>query len=433
MMAFVFVGVGLCPSSPEGGTSSTPALFSSQSESQSQFQPQPQPQTVAPSVVVEVRSVVGPELTEGEATAWTNARKLAVDSRGRVHLAFQYEYHGPSSIHYATSSDGRAWSIEEWPGRFPTVAVDPQDRVYIAYVERTPKADVLWLRRRPSGESDWETLSVVEAPPRSVFYPALAAGPGALHLAWESHADLNEGGQALYYARLAWEAPFVTDALYRETVVREAAYFATLAVDGGGGGRGRVYLAWEAARGAATHRIDAAVRAGAASGWRLYADLAPDVWDAREPSLNRSSEGVQLAFVARGPGLRSALYVARFLDLDLEDGSRWALETLARRDSMGKGNTSYDQPILAFPSGAGELLVWGNTVPAACGVGPLYWSYREGSGKWASPQPLIGDFASYPQLVERPSGVWHLAWTDRDTQTEKLRAFVVRYLRFRLN
>jgi len=375
--------------------------------------------TPDPQLVAEVVSVVGVEKTEGEATAWNNADKLAVDSRGHINVVYQYEYNadGPDLIRYARSEDGHEWQIEEWPGRYSTVTADSQDRVYAAYVERTPKGDQLWLRRRdPQGE--WNTRRLFQAAPHSIFYPALAAGPEALHLAWEAH---TAEGHSIHYATFSLRDDFATAAFEIEQVATnpQGIYFATLALDS----RGRVHLAWEAARDPVNHQIDAAVRIGSA--WKLHPNISNGVGNARYPALGLGPDGrLQVVFVVHEEGLRSSLHTAAY---DPERAQWGPPKLLVRRQPQGD-TPIYAQRILAFPVIKGEYAIWGNSVPAACGAGPLFWARAGGS--WSDPYLLLGEFASYPHVIERPQGVLHLVWTDRDTQ--QLRAFVVRYARLRL-
>lgn len=368
---------------------------------------------------VEIQSIVGPELTEGQATSWTNAHKLAVDGQGQIQIVYQYEapFDGPDTIVYAFSSDGKIWTREAWPGRYPTIALGPDDRVYLAYVERTQGADRLWLRwKAPPG--DWQNRQLFEASARSLFYPALAAGRDALHLVWESHQPQKHG---IYYLGLPWEGALATDAPSPETVVlgSPGVFFPTVAEER----QGQLHLAWEAARDAVNHRLDAAVRTSAGQ-WMITHDLMPAIADARSASLSVSSTGAALlTFIAHGSGLKSALYALSYLN------GRWQRPQVLERQEKIEG-TSYDQPIVAFPAQAGGLLLWGHTVPAACGTGPLYWAYQNADGQWSHSQSLSGDFASFPQIVEGPRGTWHILWTDRDTKA--LRAFEVRYLRLSL-
>jgi len=368
--------------------------------------------------IIEVESTVGPERTEGEATAWNNARKLAVDGRGWVHVVYQYDF-GPGEsdrIRYALSSDGRSWDPEgEWVGRYPTIGVDAQDRVYIVHVERTAEGDRLWLRlRAPDG--GWTARRLIEAEPRSLFYPTLAVGPQALHVAWESH---TARGHSIYYLALPLEADPETAAPTIEEVVSagQGLYFASIAADE----RGRVYLAWEREVDPLRHRIDAAVRTE--RGWRLQAGISAGVENALYPSIDAAPDGrARVVFVSQGEGLSSAVYSSTYSD------GRWELSRLTVGEAEGE-RPVFSVPILAFPVGENDYVLWGHTVPAGCGTGPLYWT-RGAGGEWTAPEPLVGSFASFPHIVERPAGTLHLLWTDRET--DKLRAFSVRYMRLRL-
>lgn len=369
----------------------------------------------------EVISVVGGEQTEGEATAWNNAQKLAVDGQGGVHIVYQYDYgrDDPDVIRYSYSNDGREWKYEEWPGRYPTVAVDARDRVYLAYVERTSQGDRLWLRRRiPDGS--WVSRELARSEPRALFYPALAVGPQALHLVWEAHTS---AGHSIRYVAFPLDETFTRASYGVETLVanREGVYFPTLEVDG----RGHVVVAWEAARDPVSHRIDAATRT--ADGWKHHRDISESAKDARHPALGLGATGrVQVVYVVREGSSRSGLYVTA---LD-ETGLSWDPPGRLTRQGREGDTTLNGQRIIAFPAIEGGYVLWGHTVPAACGTGPLFWVRQDETGSWSAPRELMGDFAAYPHLIERPGGVVHLVWTDREVQA--LRSFEVRYARLHL-
>lgn len=373
-----------------------------------------------PELAVAFASTVGEDRTEGEATAWNNAQKLAVDGRGGLHVVYQFSYRkalrgGEDRIRYARSPDGRTWTVvDEWPGRYPTVGIDPQDRIYIAYVGRTADGDRLRLRRYDPAPDAWEDVIVAEAPSRSFAYPALATGPSALHLAWESH---TAEGHALRYVEipLGGNSPGALPGIDIETVAQNerGVYFTALTVDP----RGRVLIAWETALDARDHRIDGAVRRG--DDWEIFPDLSRGASDARSPALGPApGGGVRLVYLVREGDRRRSLYAASY------DG-RWEHPEMLIRGKPDSTGPSYGQLLPAFPVVWGEYALWGHSVPDACGAGPLSWA-----APGAEPRPLIGAFASYPHITEGPEGVWHLVWTDRDESA--LRAFVVRYARLSL-
>lgn len=402
-----------------------------------------------PSLLIEEKSVVGKDLTEGEATAWNNAAKIAVDPQGGIYIVYQYAYgkrDKPNRMRYAHSSDGLQWEIEEWTGRYPTIAVDEEGGVYIAYVERTREADRLWLRARdPEGN---ETRRLIdEGPRRTRAYPALVPSEGGLFLAWETHepgvhrirfAEISRGGE-----------------IAKETVVEDerGVFFPTLAVDSLSR---RIYLAWQAVEDARRYRIEVAVRDEGEAGWRFLGRVAGENGDGRSPTLAPlppdEGEGASLAFVSLGPDWKSTLYRATLRGERLERPEEIArgpipaqgvteltTKTPTKRAPMSYGWASraqaqsvadYTRELVAFPTMARGLVIWGHTVPDACGTGPLFWTWALGAAP--NSNELLGAFASYPHLVDDPNedGVFHLVWTDREV--EELRAFEVRYARLRL-
>ncbi len=379
----------------------------------------------APALAVEEEAVVGEDLTEGEATAWNNAPKLAVGPQGSLHVVYQYAYGKrgePDRVRYARSADGQEWEIvAEWTGRHPTLAVDGEGRVYLAYVERSAQGDRLWLQIRGASGGDPVRLLVDAGPPRTRAFPALLLADGALLLAWEVH-ERAAGGHRIAVAEipLGGGSGDGGGEIRREAVVEGewGVFFPTLALEP----RSRkAYLAWQVAVDARRYRVEVAVREG--DRWRRLGSVAGESGDGRSPTLAPHPRGgVSLAFVSLSfEGQReSALYRARIR------GEPLRAERLARR-SQGESLAGYADEVIAFPTLAGELLLWGHTVPNACGVGPLLWALGG-----AVRGELLGEFASYPHLVPDPneSGVFHLVWTDR--AVEELRAFEVRYARLRL-
>lgn len=385
----------------------------------------PAPVTAAPAARLEVQSVIGPELTEGYATAASNAPKLAVDSRGGVHVVYQYDdpFGKPATLIYAYSPAGRSWKREQWQGRYPALVLGPEDRLYLVYIKRTPQHDQLWLRSQviPAQNSHWRQRLLLQAMPNSLFSTTLAAGPQALLLVWKTHQGKS---YALDELRLPWgylSGPAQAPPLPTRIVSgSRGLYLPALLVDK----QGREQLVWEAERDAAHHLLQAALRVPGGNWQIISADLTSDITDARSASLSMAADGqVLLAFVAHGTGLRSALYTARYAH-----GS-WQPPHIIDQIKKITGQ-AYDQLIEAFPAQADGLLIWGHTVPAACGSGPFSWVYQDQQGRWSAAERLSGDFASFPQLIERPRGVWHLVWNDRNTKA--LRAFEVRYLRLQL-
>ncbi|GEM_PF-2396758 len=408
-----------------------------------------------PSLLVEGESVVGEDLTEGEATAWNNAAKLAVDPRGGLHVVYQYAYGkrgDPDRMRYARSGDGRRWEIEEWTGRYPAIAADGEGRVYIAYVERTSEADRLWLRVQDfEGEGRGTRWLVDEGPRRTRAYPALLSGEGRLLLAWEVH-EPGAGVHRIRFAEISREGEIA-----KETVVEgeRGVFFPTLATDRSG----RIYLAWQATEDARRYRIEVAVREEE-GGWRFLGRVAGKNGDGRSPTLTSltpdEGEGAALAFVSLGPDRESALYRVTLregrleppeeiaqgplpteAEAEAESGGGRTAENATGRVPVGYGWASrapapsvadYARELVAFPTEAEGLVIWGHTVPNACGIGPLWWAWK---GRVQG--ELFGAFASYPNLQPDPQeeGVYHLVWSDR--VADELRAFEVRYARLRID
>jgi hypothetical protein len=391
------------------------------------------PSSEQASLQIDFIAVIGPDGTEGEATSWPSAPKLALSPQSGLHVVYQRNWAAGTREArwiYAYSQDGgRNWQLEERAGRQPTVAVDARGTVYIAFVERTAAEDHLWLwARSPIQRGGWIERIVVRGPERSLGRPALAAGPEGLSLVWERYQEVP----SIEYAQPpllgadaeAWQkAPLAVETLAQS---EQGVYFPAVVVNADD--PESVLVVWEAAASPIAHRLDGAVRSAPESDWTFLTDISAGAGDARHATLGLGPDRrAHLAFVIRERGFRSALYTAVF-SLDV---GRWSAPTrVLLQEPQGLDPTQ--QLLLAFPAIWSSVLVWGHTVPAACGTGPLYWQLVLDSVQaQAQMQGLLGEFASYPHLREGPRGIYHLLWTDRDVG--ELRAFVVKYARLHLH
>ena len=367
--------------------------------------------------LVLVGSPVGQPASEGlltsigEATGWNNARKIVVDSSGTIHLVYQRE---EDLIAYARSRDGQLWEVG-WTreGRWPAIAFDPETgRVHIAFIERSPDGDRLWVLSRPQDEEgNWEEKLIIRGEPRSLFYPALEAYEGELYLAWEEHHELRSAIAYVELPSAGGDSPARAQPQLQVELIQEGTrglYFPSLAAGPDG-----VHLVWEQEEALdGRHRLVHAWLAG--TSWRL--EPVPDIsLDARYPMLDYdpSSAIYELVFVGYAPGGNRIFYRCRALT-----GEGWS-----EPEELSRG---LERGYWSFPVVEDGLVVWGRTVAAGCGTGPLYWSYRDLAGRWSEPRPLEGEFAAFPQLY-RQGNVWHLIWTDRDPESPLRR--VVRYRR----
>ena len=238
-------------------------------------------------------------------------------------------------------------------------------------------------------------MLVDEGPRRTRAYPALLYVQGSLLLAWETH---EAGVHRIRFARL----PAHPDGKGNgdgigppETVVEgeRGVFFPTLAVEPRSG---RLYLAWQAVSDARRYRVEVAARPLEGGRWTKLRSALKGIEDGRFPMLGSAwpGEGVPLVFVSRS-GRASELYRISLKNARLEGPVKLS-SALPHEEKLA----AYTQALIAFPTVAGGLVVWGHTVPDACGTGPLFWAW--GNRPSSPPRELIGEFASYPHVIADP-------------------------------
>jgi len=338
----------------------------------------------------------------GDATGWNNAQKIVVDNSGTIHIVYQVSLtpaQDRDRFAYARSSvDGQEWETAEFEGRWPAIGTDG-DVIYITFVRRGSEGDELRLYRIPRGLA-LERQLILRSMPHSLFFPAVAAESGHVHLAWEAHRD---GRSYIEYAKIGPAGePLI------ETVAEGSfgLYFPSLAVGPDG-----PHLVWEAGVDPVHHQIMHGRRG--AEGWVVEPVSAVGI-NALYPALDYDPrrDSYELVFVGYSTGGNEIYYRA------LSRGSWGESELLTQGLEPG---------YWTFPAVEDGTVVWGRTVSAGCSIGPLYYSFLT-AGSWSAPQALEGEFAAFPHLFHQGS-VLHLIWTDRDPESPILR--VIRYRQLR--
>jgi len=355
----------------------------------------------------------------GEATGWNNGRKIVVDHDGDIHIVYQYSL-APGQpqdlVIYARSEDGQAWTIERLAGRFPAITTDG-NRIYIALVQRSASSDVLWLYRKDS--SGWHSQVIWQAAPRSIFYPAIAVeggSPPIIHLVWELHSSSLSWIKYAQVSGFGEEQPQVQVEVEDIRKDKRGLYFPSLALDGAG----RAHVLWEEEVTSTKHRISHGVRLDTGE-WHIRENISGEA-DARYPSIDFYHERIHAIFVLYESD-RSLIYH----DYYTQEG--WGQD----HGGLLLVSQGLEDGLWTFPVIENGHALFSKTVAAGCGVGPFYWNRLSNSdsasasaSSWATPQPVAGEFASFPQLIEGLPGVLHIIWTDRHPEDPIKR--LVRYM-----
>lgn len=173
---------------------------------------------------------------------------LTADSEGNVHAVWQDDTPGNTDIYYATrAASSGAWSppavvaatpMNSWG---PTVAVDPDRGVHVAWHDFTPGVTEIYYAYKPSAAAAWSSPVNASRTTGASYYPALAVdSTGVVHLVWMDAITVGAGGsfKVLYAQKPSggdW-TPY-TD-LSRDT---DSAEMPTLAI----GAADAVHVAWD--------------------------------------------------------------------------------------------------------------------------------------------------------------------------------------------
>ena len=208
---------------------------------------------------------------------------LAIDSRGRLHLAWT-EVTTPNRQVFYARFDG-AWTtplqLSHNPGYagFPSIAVDGTDRVHVAWYA-TPDGTTYQIYYRRLDPSGWTAERALTSANRDATNPALALGPdGHVHIVWARVASRAETEVA--YLRLDGDAVAEERTLSSPLV---AAFNPSLVVAPDGG----IHVAWSA-----SGRIQYEEWDGA---WRPVEDIASGTPAALTPSLTLDPLGRPTVF-----------------------------------------------------------------------------------------------------------------------------------------
>ena len=133
---------------------------------------------------------------------WTNSYSelpsLAVDSSGRVHVAWQDSIPGNGEIYYKTSPDsGISWNASQritWnPGDSGSLSlsIDSTDNIYMGWDDMSPGNHEIFFKKSTDNGSTWTGADRVTWNQANSYNPSLVSGTGSdLYLVWmEDSAD----------------------------------------------------------------------------------------------------------------------------------------------------------------------------------------------------------------------------------------------------
>jgi len=171
---------------------------------------------------------------------------MAFDSTDRVHVAWQDDSSGNLDIYYKNSADfGQTWSPlkrltwTEYTSAQPTIAVDSNNSIHLAYYEQTTYSTEIFYRRSTDGGSSWSP------PSRLTYTPGTSAQPdmvidssNVIHLIYLDDSNPLDVTEIFYTSSsnggVTWSAPL------RLTYTLDYSLLPALAVDAGD----NLHLVW---------------------------------------------------------------------------------------------------------------------------------------------------------------------------------------------
>ena len=331
-------------------------------------------------------------------TCFPGARAMALEDDGTVHVVWADTKDGNSEIYYCKRTGG-AWQSEtrltndpSFSG-YPCIAQGPDGRLHVAWADQRDGNEEIYYK-------SWDNLGGWSADERVTSYnerdisPALAAGPGAVYLAWER----NAGGGLHYYfvcfsarTALGWSAPTDVDA----SPERDS-YRPSIAL----GAEGLVHLVYERQTANAPNEKERIVyRNWNGSIWSSRVSLSTDLSYSRTPVIASGADSTLHVVWQDGENTGGDIFYAR------HNGTSWQPVT-----ELVAGGTEASTPSVCA-DGAGRVhVVW---VDQRHGESEIYYVGNDGVG-WGAASRLTHAAAAslLPTVATNVSGELCVVWTD---------------------
>ena len=315
-----------------------------------------------------------PPPTTGNASDRT---AVAIDSRGRLHLAWTELTPGDRQVFYARYEDG-AWTPAEqlssssgYAG-FPAIAVDASDRAHIVWYGFDGAFYQIYYRRLdPTG---WTPERALTNEAVDATNPSIALGPeGHVHVVWfrlNRNATWNEVAYLRLEGDTVLELRPISDVAVDSTDP-------TIAVGPGG----RVHVAWSARPGG-VDRIEYAERGAA---WSAPEAVSPASGGAIHPSLALDgSARLRVVWESAGGGIyavvRDGAWSGPVL-LSTPSGNRYpSLRWSQNHNPLCGANAVVDAVWTHEEAGVLSLAYGGTAAPADCPASsPSPWPWVLGA------------------------------------------------------
>ena len=342
-----------------------------------------------------MNSATGPAYSKGQGTTWPAWEwagphnnpgyvnpALTLDSQGTVHMAWAGGGGAPYDIYYSYKPVGGVWASPENisnEGNFtvkPSIAIDKQDRLWVAWqASHSDTDEEIYVRSKPAG-GGWEPVMRVTARASGDQDPSLVIdASGVPHMVWRSN---QPGNWEIIYTRYvggAW-LPFEN-----VSASGTGSHFPRLAADN----LGNVYVAWEEETGSDVFRT--AVRRWSNGSWGPRTFSSEAGVKALYPSISTDDVGTVYTVWT---DYRSGTDI--FFNYSTDFGATWHGD-----ENVSDNGTSSFFPDVAAQGGGYAHIFWQDMAP---GQLDIFYSKASVGGvptpQPTSPTPTVSPTAGVP-------------------------------------
>ena len=290
-------------------------------------------------------------LTYTAGNSWYPA--VAVDSSGRIHVAWRDYTPGNSEIYYKKSGDGgTTWSPDKrlsWtPGDSyaPAIVADPGGNLHVVWDDTTPWKRGIYYRKSTNAGATWSANKRLTWTAIHSYWPAIAADSfGQIHLIWQ---DDSFGNYDLFY-RKSTDGGMTFGARRRLTYTSGASQVPDIAVDQSGS----IYVVWQDPT-PGNAEIFCKKSPDGGNTWGTNRRLSMNAGDSLAPAIVvDSSDQIHVVWQDKTPG-NGEIYYRKSVD----GGATWSI---SRNLTQTTGN-SYVPAVAIDPAGLLNI-VWQDDTP----------------------------------------------------------------------
>lgn len=277
----------------------------------------------------------------------------------------------------------------------PTLAIDKDDNLHLAYYDGTPGNNEIMYRIKPRN-GGWSAETNISKNNGESFSPTLLATPdGTLYLAWHDD-EFSRSYQILFSSKARggdWTYPVNVSATEQDS------FSPSMVRDGDG----TLHIVWADITPGNweifySNSVDGGVN------WSAPINVSNNEGHSTNPTLAVDAEGtLYLAWEDNTTGDYDIRYAYR-----PKDGSWSESENV----SLDPGRDT--NPKLLSHAQGDLYLAWNNETPVNSGKWEIYFAAKPKGGSWSKPENVSRNMgvSGFPNLALDPKGTLHLAWHD---------------------